>query len=85
MVRQIGTVKDPVRRIRLRQGNAIRQVRKMRGLASHELASLVGVSAGAVSQWESGTHSPRHRHQIAIARVLDVPWSTLFGLDGEVA
>lgn len=85
MVTQIGTEKDPAKRIRQRQGRAIRQVREMRGLTLEELARAVGVTDGALSHWETGRHSPRQHHQAAIARALDVPWSTLFGLDGEAA
>lgn len=85
MVTQIGTEKDPAKRIRQRQGKAIRQVRQMRGMTIEELASVVGVTDGAISQWETGRFSPRQHHQVAVAKALDVPWSTLFGLDGEVA
>lgn len=85
MVTTIGTEKDPAKRIRQRQGKAIRQVREMRGMTIEELAQAVGVTDGAVSQWETGRFSPRQHHQIIVARVLDVPWLTLFGLDGEAA
>lgn len=81
----IGTEVDPALRIRKRQGKTIRQLRKMRGLTSQELAAEIGVTPGAVSQWEHGVHSPRQHHQTSIARALDVPWSTIFGLDGEAA
>lgn len=85
MVRQIGTEQDPAKRIRQRQGKTLRQIREMRGLSMEELASKVGVTDGAVSQWETGRFSPRQHHQVSLARALDVPWSTIFGLDGEVA
>lgn len=85
MVRTIGTEKDPAKRIRHRQGKAIRQVREMRGMTIEDLAQAVGVTDGAISQWETGRFTPRQKHQVAVARALDVPWSTLFGLDGEVA
>jgi transcriptional regulator with XRE-family HTH domain len=85
MVRQFGREADQTKRIRQRQGKTIRQLRRMRGLSNRELADQVGVTPGAISQWELGLHSPRQHHQTALARVLDVPWSTIFGLDGEVA
>lgn len=85
MLRQFGTEKDPAKRIRQRQGRAIRQVREMRGISITELADSVGVTPGAISQWETGRFSPRQHHQAAVASALDVPWSTIFGLDGEVA
>lgn len=76
---------DPAKRIRQRQGKAIRQVREMRGMSTAELAENIGVTVGAISQWETGRFSPRQHLQVAIAKALDVPWSTIFGLDGEAA
>ena len=78
---KFGTEPDPAKRIRLRQGSAIRTVRKMRGLTPQELAELVAVTPSAVSQWELGTYTPRQSVQVKIAKALDVPWSMLFGLD----
>lgn len=82
---------DPGKRIRQRQGTLIRQVRTMRGMGIKELADAINalnvpklsVTPGAVSHWETGTASPRQVTQLAIAKVLDVPWSTIFSLDGE--
>lgn len=85
MVRQIGIEPDTAKRIRARQGKTIRQLRKMRDLSIDEFAERVGVTPGAVSQWETGRFSPRQKWQIEIARVLDVPWSSIFAIDGEVA
>jgi transcriptional regulator with XRE-family HTH domain len=81
----IGTEPDPRKRIRLKQGRSIRQVRELRQMTIEGLAERVGVSAGAISHWETGRYSPRNHHQVAIAQALDVPWSTIFALDGEVA
>ena len=85
MVKQIGIEPDPAKRIRQRQGRAIRQVREMRTLSIEDLADRLGVSSGAISHWETGRYSPRQHHQVALAGALSVPWSTLFGLDGEAA
>lgn len=85
MVVKIGIEPDVSKRIRQRQGERIRQTRKMRTMSPAELAEAVGVTQGAISQWELGRYAPRHEHQIKIARALDVPWSGIFGLDGEVA
>lgn len=85
MLTTLGTDPDPGRRIRTRQGNAIRSTRKLRGLKVDELAESIGVSAGAIRHWETGRFSPKQAHQVAIARALDVPWVVLFGLDGEAA
>lgn len=82
---------DPGKRIRSRQGGLIKQIRTMRGLSVRELADAINalgvkgitVTPGAVSHWENGKASPRQVTQLAIAKVLDVPWSTIFSLDGE--
>lgn len=85
MVKQIGIEPDPAKRIRRRQGRTIREVRELRSMSIDDLAERVGVSPGAVSHWENGRFSPRQHHQTSLARALQVPWSTLFGLDGEAA
>lgn len=81
MVITFGTEADPAKRLRLRQGAAIRTVRKMRGLSPAELAEKLSKTPSAISQWELGTYTPRQSVQVQIAKVLDVPWSMLFGLD----
>lgn len=85
MVRQLGIDPDLARRLRTRQGKTIRQLRKMRGLSVAEFAEAVKVTPGAVSQWETGRYMPRAEVQVRIANALDVPWSTVFNADGEVA
>jgi transcriptional regulator with XRE-family HTH domain len=91
MVIKMGREPDPAKRIRQRQGGLIKQVRTMRQMSVRELADAinnlnvrgVSVTPGAVSHWENGIASPRQVTQLAIAQVLDVPWSTIFSLDGE--
>lgn len=86
MVIKVGIEPDLARRIRQRQGELIRKVRRdLRGMSIDELAKATGKTPGAVSQWENGTFTPRQDIQVLIAKALDVPWSTLFGLDGESA
>lgn len=85
MVIKLGTEPDPRRRIRKRQGEAIRKVRQLKQISIAEFAEQLAVTPGAVSQWETGRFSPRQTMQVRIARVLDVPWSMIFGLDQEVA
>lgn len=85
MVRTFGVEADPSKRIRAKQGKAIRDVRTMRGMSIADFAEAVGVTVGAVSQWETGRTSPRQHLQLKVATALDVPWSMLFGLDGQVA
>ncbi len=77
----LGSEQDPAKRIRQAQGTRIKEARKYRNLSHAELAVAVGVSPGAVSQWETGRTAPRQHHQAAIAKALDVPWSQLFSLD----
>lgn len=85
MVIRVGHESDPSKRRRQRQGETIRKVRKLRDMSIEELATSCGVTVGAVSQWETGRFTPRQEMQVRIARALDVPWSTLFGLDAEVS
>lgn len=91
MVIKTGREPDPAKRIRQRQATLIKQVRTMRALNVREVADAINaldvpglnVTPGAVSHWENAKASPRPVTQLAIAEVLDVPWSTLFSLDGE--
>jgi transcriptional regulator with XRE-family HTH domain len=82
MVRTIGVEQDPAKRIRQRQGGAIRSTRELRGITPEELAEQLDVTVGAVRHWETGRFTPRQTHQVAIAKALGVPWGVLFGLDG---
>lgn len=84
MVIRMGHEADPAKRRRQRQGETIRKVRKLREMSADQLAEACGVTVGAVSQWETGRFTPRQEMQVRIARALDVPWSTIFGLDAEV-
>ena len=48
----------------------IREGRKRLGMTEQQFADAIGVSRGAVQQWERGTTLPKRDHQIAIARKL---------------
>lgn len=85
VVLTFGHEPDPAKRIRQRQANLIRKTRLLRDISRAELAETLGVTVGAVSQWENGTTSPRQHVQVALAKTLDVPWSMIFGLDAEAA
>ena len=63
------------------QGARIRRHRLAAGLTIPDLANAVGTSAGAVSHWETGRHTPRRERQLAIAKAIGVSWSELFGMD----
>ena len=82
---RIGQEPDPAKRLRTHQGEMIRKVRELQGLSPAELAAAVGVTPGAVSQWETGRYTPRQQVQVAIAHALSVPHSLLFNLDGLAA
>lgn len=68
-------------------GDIIRRARIERGLTQTELARLVGVTKGAISQWETGRGMPDKIHIPAVARTLNLPLSILLGGDsrGNVA
>lgn len=77
--------KTPAEAIKARQGQKIRDFRQFREQSQSDLAGAIGVTKAAVSDWETGGSSPRQHLQVAIAKALGVPWSSIFGLDGEVA
>lgn len=91
MVITIGRDPDPARALRQSQGSQIRQIRQLRQLTLRALAERmcdqpgVTITAAAISEWERGVSTPRQHLQLSLARALDVPWSTLFGLDSAVA
>lgn len=83
MVQQFGEEKDPAKRIRLRQGELIRQYRNVRGMTQKALAASFDppITEATVSQWENGVYTPRPHLQVQLAKILDFPWSAVFGLD----
>lgn len=52
--------------------NAIREAREAAGISQGELAKRIGVTPGAVSQWEQGTTNPSIHRLKAIAQTLGV-------------
>lgn len=61
--------------------NNIKLARIKKGLSVKELASVIGVSSSAVSQWENGSKSPRADKLKAISEALEV--STEYLLNGK--
>ncbi|RYD35513.1 MAG: ImmA/IrrE family metallo-endopeptidase [Verrucomicrobiaceae bacterium] len=51
----------------------ITQVRELRGLTKSALADHLGVSPGAITQWENGSKRPDMSHTVRMARLLAVP------------
>ena len=46
----------------------IKKIRKLHHISQIELAQEIGVTQGAVSQWESGSAKPTLENLVAIAR-----------------
>lgn len=67
--------------IRADQAVKIREARTAAGRTQQQVADHLGVTKGAVSEWEGGKSSPRPSLQIALATYLGVRHSTLFGFD----
>lgn len=63
-----------------RWGASIRRRRKQKGMSQTELASLLGLTQAAVTQWERGVTAPSVDNQLAIAKALDTDPQTLFAL-----
>lgn len=58
----------------------IKQGRERLGLTEQQFADRVGVSRGAVQQWERGTTAPKRGNQAAVADLLGISKSELMGL-----
>lgn len=65
----------------LELGENIKAARKRMGLTQEELASQIGVTAQAVSRWESEAGLPDISMIVPLARVLSVSTDTLFGME----
>lgn len=61
--------------------NYIRRFREAHGLTAAELAAKVGVTASAVSKWESGAREVSDDLKIELARFFNVPVSALFDFE----
>ena len=51
----------------------IREARKAQGYTQQRLAELVGITQGAVSQWEKGETRPAMKMLPALSKALGVP------------
>lgn len=60
-------------------GVRVRTVREARGLTQKELAQRVGITQGALSNYERGKRDMAVSTVIAIAEALDVPVSQIVG------
>ena len=68
--------------MKLQIGENIRSLRKEKGITQEKLAELLGVTAQAVSRWESGAGYPDMDQLPGLASLFDVSMDTLLGYDG---
>ena len=54
-------------------GQMIRDARIRKGMTQADLADNIGVSQGAVGQWEQGMTIPRPKHIVRLSTLLDIP------------
>lgn len=60
---------------------AIKNLREKHGLSQIDLANILNVTQGAVSQWESGQSKPRADVLIKLSRILDCSIDELLGIE----
>ena len=61
----------------------IRKIRKRKKISQESIAALIGVTQGAVSQWESGKTMPTAQNIIDLARVLECTTDDILITDKE--
>lgn len=59
----------------------IKSLRKKKGLSQAQIAIKLGITQGAVSQWENGLTEPAVDQLIALAKIFDVSLYDLKGVD----
>ena len=63
-------------------GQLIKQSRKEKGITQNELAKRIGVSAGAISRWESGDIENMRRDRIEkLADALGIDPNIIIGIE----
>lgn len=58
-------------------GQKLRNARKVKGLTQVEVANALGVTQGAVRQWEAGATTPSAGKLSKVADLLDIPVAEL--------
>ena len=58
-------------------GQKLRNARKVKGLTQVEVANALGVTQGAVRQWEAGATTPSAGKLAKVAVLLDIPVAEL--------
>lgn len=70
---------------RLNIGEIILRLRKLKNLTQEQLASMVGVSAGAVSKWENGNSTPDITLLAPLARALNTSLDELLSFQSQLS
>lgn len=70
---------------RLNIGQTILKLRKVRKLTQEQLASMIGVSAGAVSKWENGNSTPDISLLAPLARALNTSLDELLSFKSQLS
>ena len=63
----------------------IKELRKAQGMTQEQLAKLIGVTQGAISQWEEGLTHPAFSKLRKLATALGVTMDDLIGEEVEHA
>ena len=59
------------------------EARKAKGLTQEQLAKILGVTQGAVSQWEKGISHPSYEMLPKVAAALEITLDELIGADPD--
>jgi len=70
---------------RLNIGETILRLRKEKKITQEQLASMIGISAGAVSKWETGNSTPDISLLAPLARALDTSLDILLSFQQELS
>ena len=63
----------------------LRPLRTEKGLGQRAVADGIGVTPGAVAQWELGLNDPSMKNIHALADLLDCTTDRLLGRDGQTS
>lgn len=65
--------------------NNLKIIRERKQMSQHELAKAVGVSQGAISQWETGESNPRAEMLPKLANILGCTIDELMREDDQTS
>ncbi len=58
--------------------NCISSVRKQKKIKQQQLADKLGITSRTLRKWENGSEYPKLDQAFELAKILDVPLTTLF-------